>query len=484
MVAAPLYATGQFYGTLVAWSTREEAFDGGTISQCEAIARLLASAAGAAELYRLKNAESRLETAQARIAEDMISSLDVPVLLERVCRAMQELLDCDHATAFLYDGESDDFAPTATAGVTAAQWDVIRAVRIPRATIRGAVDRMERDGLVHVTADDVGIGDVLTAYGVRVGMMFALKEGTKLVGLLGIGRGSEGGAFDASDERAGRRIARLAALGLTNAQLVAQLETAHTLKSEFVATMSHELRTSLNVILGYSDLLLDGAFGSLAEDQHETIARISRRARDLCELVNATLDLSRLEAGRIELDLHDVRVADLLREVVEAQAEVPPGVQFRREGGPGLGVIRTDVGKLKVAIGNLLSNAFKFTERGRVTLAASVVRDGVEFRVSDTGPGIAAELQDAVFESFRQGDGSASRRHGGAGLGLYIVRQLAAVLGGTVELESEEGRGATFRLWTPSRPCRAADGFPVHDGSGGSPAEGVSPEEKAALGVS
>jgi signal transduction histidine kinase len=242
--------------------------------------------------------------------------------------------------------------------------------------------------------------------------------------------------------------------------VVAELERANGLKSEFVATMSHELRTPVSIILGYSDLLLDDAFGPLAADQTDVILRLARNATSLFELVNATLDLSRLEAGTMGLELRVVGVSQLLAEVVEAQEDPPIGVSFLCEEASNLGKIRTDPGKLKVILRNLVSNAFKFTERGSVTLSTVGLKDGIEFSVRDTGPGIAAEMHEVIFEAFRQGDGSPSRVYGGAGLGLHIVRQLAEMLGGEVLLESREGEGAVFRLWIPaSCPVATRDSY-------------------------
>ncbi len=482
LVVAPLYASGQFYGGVAAWSRRCDAFDLPGIELVEAIARLLTSAVGAAEINRLKQEEGRLEAAQARIAEDMMSSLEAPVLMERLCRAAREAFECDVAATLLYDQAADDFVLVGHDGDSATPWEALNAVRIPRASIQASVDRLEREGLVQAATDDPEHAPIMQLYGVAAGMAVPLQRGGDLLGLLGVGQTRDGSGFDATDERLARRIGRLASLGLANADLVSQLESANTLKSEFVATMSHELRTPLNVILGYSDLLLDGVFGGLNEEQVDTVNRLSRSASNLCELVNATLDLSRLESGRIHLDLADVPVNQIVREVVGAQGELPEGVEFRCVQAPDLGLIRTDRGKLKVAIGNLLSNAFKFTAAGSVTFSTTKCGDFIEFVVADTGPGIPAALHRVIFESFRQGDGSASRRHGGAGLGLYIVRQLIGVLGGSVELHSSEGEGATFRLRVPTRGIPDAAGEICQvDGFEDSVATGVSPEEKAAL---
>lgn len=242
--------------------------------------------------------------------------------------------------------------------------------------------------------------------------------------------------------------------------VVAGLERANGLKSEFVATMSHELRTPLSIILGYSDLLLDEAFGPLAADQADVILRLARNATSLFELVNATLDLSRLEAGTMGLELREIGVSRLLAEVIEELEDPPIDVKFLFNEASNLGRIRTDPGKLKVILRNLVSNAFKFTERGSVTLSTMALKGGIEFSVRDTGPGIAAEMHEVIFEAFRQGDGSASRVYGGVGLGLRIVRQLAEMLGGEVSLESREGEGAAFRVWIPaSNPVATRDPY-------------------------
>jgi signal transduction histidine kinase len=231
------------------------------------------------------------------------------------------------------------------------------------------------------------------------------------------------------------------------------LEAADRLKSEFVATMSHELRSPLNIIIGYHELLLDGGFGPLTSAQHEPLRRADHSARELLDLINATLDLSRLEAKRITLDLGDVVVADLVDEVGRELSDHPdrPDIEIRWNTPPDLPRLRTDRVKLKMVLKNLVENALKFTECGRVELAAAGLDGGVELRVTDTGVGIAAEAQTVIFEPFRQVNAGGQLRDG-AGLGLYIVKQLLAVLGGSITLESEVGRGSIFRVWLPLAP--------------------------------
>jgi signal transduction histidine kinase len=252
-------------------------------------------------------------------------------------------------------------------------------------------------------------------------------------------------------------------------RLYSEALAANRVKSEFVATMSHELRSPLNVIMGYTDLLLDGEFGTVSQQQAEILARVTRKSRELLELINETLDLNRLEAGKLEVERSQVDVVDLLRVIDDETRDQrdKPGVSFSLRLPAELPLLYTDPGKVKTVLRNLISNAIKFTEQGSVTVTARVWRSGVEVAVADTGIGIPAEARAFIFEPFRQVDSSMSRRHGGVGLGLYIVKRLLDLLGGSVVLESEVGRGSTFRVWLPAdsgvRPGHSPVAQSTHD---------------------
>jgi signal transduction histidine kinase len=228
-------------------------------------------------------------------------------------------------------------------------------------------------------------------------------------------------------------------------------EVANHAKSEFLATMSHELRTPLSVILGYTDLLLEETFGNLSEEQAHPLRRIHSNAKELLDLITAVLDVSRLEAGQVPVDVKEVQVPVLLQEL-EAETQEAyqrSGLHFRWEVEERFAPIRTDPEKLKVVLRNLIGNAVKFTPQGSVTVKASPKSGGVEVSVSDTGIGISPEAVAVIFEPFRQVNGDTARQYGGAGLGLHIVKRLLELLGGTVAVESEVGRGSTFRVWVP-----------------------------------
>ena len=244
-----------------------------------------------------------------------------------------------------------------------------------------------------------------------------------------------------------------ASIALQNARMVADLEAADRLKSEFVSTMSHELRTPLNVIIGYTEMLREGGAGPISPAQLELVDRLDARGRELLELIEATLRVGRLEAGRDTVEIAPIELPHLVQALQAATAGLPrpEGVGFEwevpREARP---TILTDRTKLALVVRNLVSNAFKFTPDGKVVVRTMLRGGTLVIEVRDTGVGIGAEHLPIIFDMFRQVDGSMTRRHGGVGLGLYIVKQFVARLGGTVEVASTPGRGSTFRVLLPA----------------------------------
>ncbi|MFC4256619.1 response regulator [Croceibacterium xixiisoli] len=246
-------------------------------------------------------------------------------------------------------------------------------------------------------------------------------------------------------------------LARTQASLRAQaseLETASRYKSEFLANMSHELRTPLNSLLIMARLLAENRAGNLSSEQVRHAQTIETSGNDLLTLINDILDISKIEAGKLELQPRRMRIQPMLEKMraVFGPAAASKGIGFAIEASADAEEIDTDQQRLEQVLKNFLSNAIKFTERGEVTLSTARQDDGrIAFIVRDTGVGIPADQHDAIFEAFRQADGTISRKYGGTGLGLSISRELARLLGGDVVVESQEGKGSAFSVILPER---------------------------------
>jgi len=456
----PILHGGQLVG-MAGLANRPGGYDEDVV---EYLQPLLASCGNLIDAYRndqrrrlaeeAREEEAEISAALARVGQDMIAALDSPALLERLCQVTAEALECDSSTTLLWRPEEDAYVPGAQHGVTPEEQEVARLVKVPRAVMAVLLSRLDHDDVAQVGTipDDVLSSEKKEELGVALQICMALRRGKEIIGVHTAMCRRRTDPFTPKQWRIARGIAQLASLVLAHAKVVDEIERVSRLKSEFVATMSHELRTPLNVIIGYNDLLLDGLFGELGSEQAHTLRQVERNATHLLELINATLDLSRLEAGHVPLEVGDVVVPDLVAEIdIETRAlRENPGVQFTWDVSPDLPRLHTDGLKLKVIIKNLIGNAMKFTSTGYVTVTVRECCGGVEFTVADTGIGIAPDLQGIIFEPFRQVDGSSTRRFGGVGLGLYIVRRLADVLGGTVTLESELGQGSTFRFSVPA----------------------------------
>ena len=238
-----------------------------------------------------------------------------------------------------------------------------------------------------------------------------------------------------------------------------QVEQASAAKSQFLANMSHEFRTPLNAILGYTSMLLQGVNGEMTAQQRRNLQRIDSNGRHLLQVINEILDITRIEAGRMPLNLSDFQVPELLQEVM---AEMDPIIArskltVSQSVAPEVPELHGDRQKVKQIVLNLLSNALKFTHEGSVQLSAEYDfgTSTVSLSVKDTGIGIAPEHQEKIFEDFQQVDSSPTRVYGGTGLGLSICRRLAAMMGGRVTVQSAIGQGSTFTLHVPWRMRRS-----------------------------
>lgn len=263
----------------------------------------------------------------------------------------------------------------------------------------------------------------------------------------------------ATERRRRRLVARVAALAVENRMLHERAVR----KDEFLASVSHELRTPLNVVLGYVDLLLDDSFGALAAGQRDILHRITKNASNLSHLINDLVDLSRMEANRMRIEMEPVELEPLFSDLAAVMDVLLAGrdVEFRSAIAQGCDRVHADPDRLKQILSNLLVNAVKFTEHGRIELGAVQADDGlIEISVTDTGIGIPSAQHGAIFEPFRQVHDRA-RRAPGAGLGLSIASRLAVLMKGSLRVTSAPDRGSCFTLALRALGPNASDTVPL-----------------------
>jgi signal transduction histidine kinase len=277
-------------------------------------------------------------------------------------------------------------------------------------------------------------------------------------------------------------LATQAAIAIHNSQLyertkkqAVELERSNRVKDEFLSVMSHELRTPLNVVMGYTGMIKDGLLGRINPEQERALEKVISEAKDQLTMISGILQATQLEAEGVKVERREISLRDFLNDL-RSSYEVPLGKELtlKWDYPSDLPVVQTDSEKLKQILQNLINNAIKFTEKGHVTISARCVNgtgrhvgsrqqaEGngdvklVEFTVVDTGVGIPKEALPVIFEKFHQVDSSETRRYGGVGIGLYIVKKFTGLLGGKVEVESEPGKGSTF---TVTIPCEIEKGF-------------------------
>src|SRR6476659_604135 len=303
--------------------------------------------------------------------------------------------------------------------------------------------------------------NILLRAGYRAGLIVPLLGPEGLIGMLVVRRKAPG-EFPQHTVDLLQTFAAQSVLGIQNANLFTeveeksrQLEMASQHKSQFVASMSHELRTPLNAIIGLTEMMVNNAQRFGTEKAAEPLRRVHRAGTHLLGLINQVLDLSKIEAGKLELSPETVNLTPLINEVVDTARPLAEQNNNRLvvKCQENLGSLTVDPMRLRQILLNLLSNACKFTKQGEVTLLArKLVNEGhwIEFAVSDTGIGMTPEQQAKLFEEFTQADSSTARQYGGTGLGLAITRKLARMMGGDVTLTSEAGKGSTFTVRLPA----------------------------------
>jgi signal transduction histidine kinase len=405
--------------------------------------------------------------ALGEVGQTISSTLDLEKVLETIVSHAVQLSGTDCGVIYEYDEAAKEFYLRASYRMEEEAVEAVRAtpVRVGEGATGRAVIMREPVQIPDILDQREFTGTrarpVITRFGYRSLLSVPLLREQQIMGALTVWR-RQTGEFKPEVVNLLQTFATQSALAIHNARLFReiedksrQIEAANRHKSEFLANMSHELRTPLNAIIGFSEVLQERLFGELNEKQAEYTSDILTSGQHLLSLINEILDLSKVEAGRMELELasFDLPLAiDNARTFVRERA-VKHGITLDVDVDDRLGEYVGDERKIKQILLNLLSNAVKFTpEGGRISITANKTDNGAEISVSDTGIGIPLAEQPTIFEEFRQVGGDYAHKKEGTGLGLTLAKKFVELHGGKIWVESEVGKGSTFSFTLPERP--------------------------------
>jgi GAF domain-containing protein len=403
-------------------------------------------------------------TALGEVSRAVSSTLDVETVLDTIVSRASQLAGAAGCSIYEYDEAAEQFELRATHNADTEFVTALRAVPLRKGEglMGRAAEMREPIQIPDITqpgAYQSSVRDTLIRFGYRALLAVPLLREDQIIGSLSFNRKAPG-EFPPEVVDVLKTFATQSALAIQNARLFreiadksAQLEAASRHKSEFLANMSHELRTPLNAIIGFSEVLTERMFGELNEKQDEYLKDIHASGQHLLSLINDILDLSKIEAGRMELERSDFDLPNAIENalILVRERASRRGIRLGHTIDERLGAIGGDERKVKQVLLNLLSNALKFTpEGGQVDVRAGLNNDVAEVSVTDTGIGIAPEDQEAVFEEFRQ-VGAADKKSEGTGLGLALSRKFIELHGGRIWVKSQVGAGSTFTFTLPMR---------------------------------
>lgn len=446
-----------------------------------ALARQIAIAVDNARLHTQSQENLRVMRKRARrlasmhqISTIISSTLDRETVLNSVVKVFPELFGVEHCGIVLLNdsGEIGQIVAEYPEVGVLGSYVNLQGNRLFRELLEGDLPMVVASNSEDV---DAPMRDSLARAGAKLTLLAPLVARDRSIGSIGLDSYDPNHRFTEGDRETIMTIAGQVAVAINNIDLYEQAVQANRLKSEFLANISHELRTPLNAIIGYSELLINGMYGEVNPKQYDRIDRVNISGKHLLELINDVLDLSKIEAGQMRLELEPLDVDEMMRHAfanITPQAE-GKGLQLLLEIAPDLPHVRGDSNRIRQILVNLMGNAVKFTRDGGITVRAhplSVyggvslmnpavpsslrVTDGewLIISVQDTGIGIAPENHKIIFDAFRQVDGSSVREYGGTGLGLAIAKRLISMHNGHLWVESEVGRGSSFHILLPVEP--------------------------------
>jgi signal transduction histidine kinase len=471
MLATPLLREGTPLGVILMHRSEIHPFSARQIALLETFANQAVIAIENVRLFnelRERTAELTRSveqlTALGEVSGAVSSTLDVEAVLATIVSRASQLAGADGCSIYEYDEGSEQFHLRATHNLDPAFVEAVRGVPLRKGEglMGRATELREPVQMPDITESGAyrsGVREALFRFGYRALLSVPLLREDQIIGSLSLNRKTPG-AFPPEVIDVLKTFATQSALAIQNARLFReiadksrQLEAASRHKSEFLANMSHELRTPLNAILGFNEMILGEVYGALSPDLREPLTDIQNSGKHLLRLINNVLDLSKIEAGRMELAPTDYAVQDIVERV---RASLHPlaaekGLEFVASVPVDLPLAYGDAGRITQCLMNLAGNALKFTRQGRVGISVEREGDRLVYRVADTGIGIAPDKLETVFAEFRQGDATITSEFGGTGLGLSITKKFVEMHGGRIWVESEPGQGSTFSFAIPLR---------------------------------
>ena len=398
--------------------------------------------------------------ALGEVSQAVNSTLDLETVLSTIVAKAVQLSGTEAGAIYGYDEQAREFRLRATYGMDQGLIDALmqRHIGLDDPNVASALAEHEPTQVADLREEPASdLNDIILRAGYRARMVAPLLRGEDIVGTLVVRRRTPG-EFAKNTVDLIRTFAAQSALAIQNARLFheiedkgRQLEEASQHKSQFLANMSHELRTPLNAILGYTELMADGAYGEPSEKMLGILKRLESNGKHLLGLINDVLDLSKIEAGQLVLELSDYSIQDIaqtVRSTLEPLA-ADKKLAFKLELAPELPAGHGDGRRLTQVLINLVGNAIKFTDAGEVAIKAEANNGSFHVSVRDTGPGISAADQAKLFQEFQQADNAITKKKGGTGLGLAISKRIIEMHGGKIWVELQPGQGSTFAFSLP-----------------------------------
>ena len=469
MLAVPLMREGMPVGVIVLQRHAVRPFSD---KQIELVTTFADQAVIAIENVRLVTELRDSTTELARSVEELRalgdvsqavnSTVDLETVLTTIVAKATQLSSTEAGAIYVFDEHNQEFRLRATYGMDEKVVDEIRDrhIRLGETAIGEAAMQRLPIQIPDVQSDSSPfVLDIIVRAGFRALLIVPLLGAERIVGALVVRR-KKPGEFPKRIVDLLQTFADQSVLAIQNARLFTeideksrQLEVASQHKSQFLANMSHELRTPLNAILGYTELILDNIYGETPDKMREVLERLQANGKHLLGLINDVLDLSKIEAGELTLDLADYSLKEVVQTVFTAVESLATGKKLALtiDVAPNLPRGHGDERRLVQVLLNLVGNAIKFTDKGEVAIKATMSDGSFTLAVRDTGPGIAPSDQDKIFGEFQQADNSATKRKGGTGLGLSIAKRIIGMHGGRIWVESDVGKGSTFAFTVPVR---------------------------------